>query len=551
MIIKEFSELRGLNVVFINMPLREMARPNVPPQGPLLLASRLRSHGADVSIVDLNAYRIIDELSEAKRASLGRHLTENEVKFLLESHFNKFGEPDIIALSGMITTLRWQKIVANICRKTSPQSFMISGGGLATEIRGELFNWINDIDAIGHSEGDDIILVIAKEILDLKKNGAFNNFDRNLNSPFYFGKINGRHRFLYPGSRPKDLNSLPLPALDLLEVDVFGNRLLDWYIDTPVWGGSANNSSATPFTMKKSLTTVSSRGCPYNCAFCYRGSQGERNYRMRSAENLFQEAKILKDKYAIDFLGYPDDNFAVDTKRLKLLPLLFKEIELRWGTHTRIDEADERLKDMADSGCIYIGFGAESASKKILEKMGKGGFILKKGMIKIPGYDFEFPRTMIEGINNCLIYGIHSNCTWIMGYPGETLNDLKKSVSFILWQIENVSKELTPGTESHKIAVGSINKKMFTATAYPGTRMFSDPHVTKILNKHFEIKFSNKRELIFDDKLQNYVLELDDATKVLLDKNGEPLNFSEMSNEIFLEARKKIDNGRIEDILNM
>ena len=56
-------------------------------------------------------------------------------------------------------------------------------------------------------------------------------------------------------------------------------------------------------------------------------------------------------------------------------------------THTRMDEADERLIDMAKSGCVYIGFGAESADEHTLTLMNKGGFILRNGMtpIKVNG----------------------------------------------------------------------------------------------------------------------------------------------------------------------
>ncbi|MBS3161923.1 hypothetical protein J4476_04495 [Candidatus Woesearchaeota archaeon] len=56
------ADLRGMNVVFINMPLRESARPNTTPEGPLLLATNLRkNYSVNASIIDLNAYRIKDE----------------------------------------------------------------------------------------------------------------------------------------------------------------------------------------------------------------------------------------------------------------------------------------------------------------------------------------------------------------------------------------------------------------------------------------------------------------------------------------------------------
>ena len=57
------KELEGLTFTFVNMPLRESAPPVVAPEGPALLASRLREYGVDVSILDLNAYRIKDKYS--------------------------------------------------------------------------------------------------------------------------------------------------------------------------------------------------------------------------------------------------------------------------------------------------------------------------------------------------------------------------------------------------------------------------------------------------------------------------------------------------------
>ena len=53
-----FNEFKGISVTFINMPLRESAQPNTPPEGPAILSSILRQYGADVHIIDLNGYRI-------------------------------------------------------------------------------------------------------------------------------------------------------------------------------------------------------------------------------------------------------------------------------------------------------------------------------------------------------------------------------------------------------------------------------------------------------------------------------------------------------------
>ena len=142
-----------------------------------------------------------------------------------------------------------------------------------------------------------------------------------------------------------------------------------------------------------------------------------------------------------------------------------------------------RVEEMAKAGCVYIGFGAESASVKVLTEMGKGGFILRDGVKKINGC--ELPVSMMEGIKNSYYSGVHANCTWIMGYPGEGLDELKASVSFIKWQEELVSSGKVAGSEDFQNAIDSVNKNIFIATAYPGTEMFKNRKVKEVLTKRF------------------------------------------------------------------
>lgn len=550
-----YDALKGVRVAFVNLPLRETARPNVPPEGPGLMAARLRQYGAEPTIIDLNAYRIRDEHAERRGLPYGRHLTPEEAKALIAAHFVKHGEPDIIALSGMITTLRWQSEVAALCRNLVPDAFIISGGGLATEIRMGLFGWIPELDAVAHSEGDDVMLICAHDVKLMKELGVRNALVSPKISPYVLGRADGgRPRFFYEGDRPLDLDILPFAAWDLLEEDVLGNRLLEQYITTPVWGITANNSSATPFTMERSLTTVSSRGCPYECSFCYRGAQGERKWGTRSAKKLAEEVRERVARYGIDFMGHPDDNFAVNPKRIEQLVKEYEGLDIRWGTHTRLDETDKgRAENMAKAGCVYIGFGAESASASVLNRMNKGGFIVKPGLetVRVNGKDYQFPKTMMRGIMDCRRVGIHSNCTWIMAYPGETLEDLKTSVAFILWQRELYTEGLTPGTPDYATALASVNQRMFVATAYPGTAMFKDPAAKGLLSKTFGIAFGDDGEPVCDEALRRYVLELDDATKVMHNAAGEPLNFGAMTMDQFLEARAYVDSGQIEKILEM
>ena len=321
--------------------------------------------------------------------------------------------------------------------------------------------------------------------------------------------------------------------------------------------------------MKRSLNTVSSRGCPFACKFCFRGAQGERNYGVRSADNIAHELDFFTKKYNIDFMGFVDDNFAVSRKRISDLyssmrPIL-EEYNLKWGTHARLDEAADitgitngkvalkkplRVNEMAKSGCIYIGFGAESANTKVLDEMGKGGFILRDGTKDFSGY--KLPVSMMEGIRNTHYSGVHANCTWIMGYPGEGLEELKTSISFIKWQEEVVSEGRLSGSKEYKNAIDSVNKNVFIATAYPGTEMFKHPKVREALSKRFNLSFNDTDgSLIPDNNLQSYVESLNDASDVLYDETGEPLYYGNMSDEQFSDVRNYIDSGNIFKILDM
>jgi hypothetical protein len=203
---------------------------------------------------------------------------------------------------------------------------------------------------------------------------------------------------------------------------------------------------------------------------------------------------------------------------------------------------------MYNAGCRYIGFGAESASPRMLELMGKGGSMLRHGVEEVFGFDV--PVTMMVGIKNTIEAGIHANCTWIMGYPGETLDDLKATVAFIKWQEEVLMERYLKNSRSWNLASEAINKNMFVATAYPGTEMFNDPQVREALSDGFGIKYHNGKP-ICDSSLEKYVEQLNDATDLIRTLDGSLLQYSKMADSLFLEIRDILNDGNIFDILDL
>ena len=90
---KNFSSqsFSGMKITFINMPLRETAAPNVPPEGPAILAAICRMYGAEPYILDLNAYRVKDEAAINQGLVNGRYLTLKETEEMILQHLNKAG----------------------------------------------------------------------------------------------------------------------------------------------------------------------------------------------------------------------------------------------------------------------------------------------------------------------------------------------------------------------------------------------------------------------------------------------------------------------------
>jgi radical SAM superfamily enzyme YgiQ (UPF0313 family) len=540
------EDVGGARVVFVNMPLRESAPPNCAPTGIALLAARLSAFGVRVSCLDLNACRV----RVPGAGAAGRLLTFAEAETALREHVRVHGHPHVVAISGMVTTLRWQEWAAAAARRVSPDAFVVSGGGLATEFREGLFEWIPELDGVAHSEGDDVILKIVYDAVKIKELGLPMASANGHLRPYLRDVHAVRPRFVYDGGRPLNLDALPFP-----DYGVLGGPALETYVTNPIWGAAAGNSSAAPFTMTRSINTVSSRGCPFSCRFCFRGATGERNYGVLSAARFAEEMAHLRDAHGVDFVGVFDDNFMVQRQRvLDMVPHMepLARAGLRWGTHGRLDEAADlrpdtgfnaplRVDAMRRSGCVYIGFGAESANKHTLSDMGKGGFILSNGVDRVGGH--EFPRTMMAGVQNTKRAGIHANLTWIMGYPGETLERLQTSVAFMEWQ---EAFYRTCGD-----AAGTVNKQMFVATAYPGTEMFAHPRVREVLGEKFGLRFTPDNAAVVDPALRAYVLELDDATKVLSGADGSPVYFGAMPEDQFLRARELAEAGKTHDILGM
>lgn len=217
----------------------------------------------------------------------------------------------------------------------------------------------------------------------------------------------GLRQPIIQGTYTKNLDELPPPAWHLMD--------MDFYLAPR--DHSSNHMRFFPRNSRIGML-LTTRGCPYRCAFCY-NSWRDTPVRLHSAERIFFDIRTLIERYETDSLFFMDDDLFFDRKRFRELARLIigSNTGIRWGCQASVNSVDRETLEIAKrSGCIHVGMGFESGSPRILE-------ILKKG------------RTTVEKNRRaallCREAGVNSFATFMVGNPTETVDDVRMTMKFI------------------------------------------------------------------------------------------------------------------------
>ena len=171
-----------------------------------------------------------------------------------------------------------------------------------------------------------------------------------------------------------------------------------------------------------------SRGCPYNCGFCYNVQYNQRRWRKRSAANVIKDITYLKYERHINFLHFRDDEFFIDRKRAEEICriILDNKLGLQWTTDCRIDHfsefPDTFINLIKASGCVGLVFGVESGNQRILD------YIEKKITV-------EQVYTVAKKLQ---CFGIHGAFHFMVGFPGESLHEMWDTL-YLLFSLQKVN----------------------------------------------------------------------------------------------------------------
>lgn len=195
-----------------------------------------------------------------------------------------------------------------------------------------------------------------------------------------------------------------------------------------------------------SIPILSSRGCKFGCNFCSERKLYKK-FRQHSPKYTSDLIKYLTQKYGTNAFVFCDSliNYSNEWLEKFCLNLIQDNNNIKWEAQMRVDKQfSEKLGLlMKESGCYNLFVGFESASAATLKNMNKG-------------FDPEIAESFFRKLKNS---GLHFEISLIFDYPGETDEDFRETLDFIVRNKHNIPKiaQANPFTDY----MGSFPDKTF------------------------------------------------------------------------------------------
>jgi len=296
-------------------------------------------------------------------------------------------KPDIVAFSTTTSGFLHASDLAVRIKEQRPDVKTIFGGVHVSAVGGPLLQFFAEIDYLCLGEGEQVMAELAagKPATDI--GGLVHR--------------NGQRIVVNPRRADHvDLDSLPWPAYGKLSGFPQKYQL-------PLFN----------FTKRHGATMVTSRGCPFSCAYCDRTVFGKR-YRCNSPDYVWEHMRHLRDEFRVHHVNFYDDLFTLDRERTALLCelLIRKPLGMQFNCATRADLTDaELLELLRRAGCLQISLGIETAVPELLERH-KGGIT---------------PEVVCDAVDRIHSHGMRVKGLFIMGLPGETQESVKQTSGFM------------------------------------------------------------------------------------------------------------------------
>jgi len=201
-------------------------------------------------------------------------------------------------------------------------------------------------------------------------------------------EANGRLKKVYRADPLPDLEGLPFPRYDLLDL--------------------------RRYSLFKTFSVQTSRGCPFKCEFCSERFYLGEGYRYRPVKEVIEEIKASKARNLL----FADSNFAGKTEHTMELMEALIPLKIRWSSlWSAYLCTNQKFMDLAQrSGLLHLNVGIESIDPDALEEM-------NKKINKVQQYE--------EILKNLRKRGISYSLNFIFGLDTEKKDAFRSTLAFL------------------------------------------------------------------------------------------------------------------------
>ncbi len=409
-----------MKILLINPPQTFYQGSDLPagnlPLGLMYIAAVLQKAGYAVEILDAFMAGAGFEEKNGEAVTIGLPFKQIQEEI-------RTRKPDIVGIAGPFTSQIGHAIqTSKVAKEVNPNILTVVGGPHVTLVPKEFLQEANSVDIAVAGEGEYAMLEIAQCFEGKKPFSEIKGIAYRQNGEVI---VNPRRPFL------ENLDELPYPAYDLVD--------MEQYLSPKIGYRSFQN---------RAISMITSRGCPFNCCFCAVHLHMGKGFRAHSAQYVLDHIQYVVGKYKVKNIFFEDDNLTLDLKRFEAIcdGIIERKIKIGWETPNGV-RADcltmPLLKKMKQSGANSVFVGVESGDQQILDKVVCKSLDLNR---------------VVEFAKNAKEIGLKTGAFYIIGFPGETKENMQHTVNFAL--------EL-----KRKYDVGM---HLFAATPSYGTRLYEE-----------------------------------------------------------------------------
>ncbi|HOW28483.1 MAG TPA: radical SAM protein [Elusimicrobiota bacterium] len=387
----------------------------VPYLGVAYIGAMARKMGHRVDIVDMCG-EDIDRVERVGNRYLSYGMPFSELKHRLKPS-------DVFGFSCSFSQ-DWvfNRELIRYIRKLFPKSIFVAGGEQITALPDYCMTDCPDLDVCVRGEGDITFTKLLEALLEKRDLSeipglTFRSPDRKdlLSTP--------------TANRLQDIDDLPYPAWDLIPMENYLSRRLNYHIDRG-----------------RTIPIMMSRGCPYQCSFCSNPTMWGNRWTPRNPARVADEIDHFTKIFKADNFIFSDLTSTVNQNNLSQFceELLARSRHITWQIpFSRTESFDETtLRLMYDAGCRDLDFAVESGSPELLKTVKKG----------------NDPRRMTALIKRSLSIGFNCTAIVIIGLPQENGKTALQTFALTL-----------------KLALLGLHEIIVTLfTPYPGSQLFRD-----------------------------------------------------------------------------